>query len=386
MSQYVADFPNGIRFQVDRLRRDRQELIGELTVKMATDRAVNGCLITGDFNFSSVRARQDRAKLLQQRANTNGSVDWFKLLEEFCQRVFQAEREGDPAIDLRTFPKPAADDELAIDGLALPRRHPSIIFGDGGTSKSLLALMILGRLAQRGLNVALCDWEMSGEDHRERLEHLFGPDMPRILYLRCERPLTVEADRIRRVVRENKMDYVAYDSVAFACDGPPEAAETAGRYFRAIREIGPGSVHLAHVTKGEDNDKRPFGSAFWHNGARSTWNIQAAEPTPDGSFQVALYNRKTNLSAIRRPVSYVVQFSNDRAEFRPADIADSPDLAGKLTIRQRLIPLLKRGSMSIEALAEALDERPDSVRKTLVRNYKVFTYVGGDQYGLLQRT
>jgi hypothetical protein len=66
--------------------------------------------------------------------------------------------------------------------------------------------------------------------------------------------LTVEADQLRRVVRDNNVDYAIYDSIAFACDGRPEDAEVAGRYFRAVREIGCGSLHIAHVNRSEDNE------------------------------------------------------------------------------------------------------------------------------------
>ena len=76
---YRSDDPtSGIMFDVNHLRRDRHELIGELTVTCTLPGAktVNGeILSTGDFNFSSIRARQDRAKLLAMRAHTNGQFD-----------------------------------------------------------------------------------------------------------------------------------------------------------------------------------------------------------------------------------------------------------------------------------------------------------------------
>jgi hypothetical protein len=138
-------------FIVDRLRRDRSELHGELTVRCSLPGAktVNGCLLSGDLNFSSIRARQDRARLLQKRANTPDELDWFGLLEEFAQGVFEAERTGDPAVDLRELPRPERGDEIVLEGLSFPRRHPSILFGDGGAAKSYTALWIAGRLGVR---------------------------------------------------------------------------------------------------------------------------------------------------------------------------------------------------------------------------------------------
>ena len=67
-NRYSHTFPGfDITFEVDRLRRDHDELFGELTVKTGIPgaRTINGVLNTGQFNFSSPRARQDRAKLLK---------------------------------------------------------------------------------------------------------------------------------------------------------------------------------------------------------------------------------------------------------------------------------------------------------------------------------
>jgi hypothetical protein len=146
-------------FEVDRLRRERNELVGELSVRCDLPGAltVDGNLSIADFNLSSLRARLDRAKFLAGRARTR-DVDWVALVEEFCQKVLQADRAGQPAVDLRTLPQLTVEDVLKVEGLHLLRRHPSIIFGDGGALKSFIGLYILGRLAELGMRVALFDW------------------------------------------------------------------------------------------------------------------------------------------------------------------------------------------------------------------------------------
>lgn len=382
--RYELDIPDfKINFEVNRLRRSSQELFGELTVRcgLPAAQSVNGKLTTADFNFSSLRARQDRAKLLTTRARTNGQVDWFALLEEFCEKVFEAERIGDPAVDLRTLQRPAKDDDIWIDGLSLPRRHPAVLFGDGGSAKSYTALHFAGQLARTGKSVCLFDWELSGEDHRDRLERLFGTIMPLVLYCRCERPLTHEADRLARVVRDHAIDYAIYDSIAFACDGRPEDAEVAGRYFRAVREVPCGSLHIAHVNKSEDNDRKPFGSSFWHNGARSTWYCQATEPSASGQVRLGLFNRKSNLGALKSPVSFELDFSDNRTTYRRVDVSETPELSAKLTVRQQIHALLRRGSQTPEELAEQMQADIDTVKRKL-RQYKHdFVVLEGGRYG-----
>src|SRR5437762_2668802 len=58
----------GIQFEVDRLRRERHELVGEVTVRcdLAGARVVDGSLSVGDFNLSSIQARKTLAKHLAE--------------------------------------------------------------------------------------------------------------------------------------------------------------------------------------------------------------------------------------------------------------------------------------------------------------------------------
>jgi hypothetical protein len=378
----------GVTLEIDRLRRERQELIGELSVRCELPGAhtVNGSLSIADFNLSSARARQDRAKLLASRSNAR-DLDWTALIEEFCQRVLQADRAGQPAVDLRKLDRPNPNDDMIdVDGFALPKRHPSILFGDGGTGKSYTALYVAGRIAEKGISVALFDWELAGDDHRDRLERLFPDGMPRILYARCERPLVYETDRLRRIVRESGIEFSMFDSVAFACDGPPESAEVAGRYFRAVRQIGGGSLHVAHVSKGEGADKKPFGSAFWHNGARATWNVQLAEAsTGTDTLQIGLFNRKSNVGRVRPPLGFSISFGEEVTTFRRTDVADSPDLAAHLSVRQRMAYLLRRGAMDPKKIAEEIDSNRQTVERTIRRNKKIFIVLEGGRVGLADR-
>lgn len=391
--RYRLELPSaGITFEVDRLRRERNELVGELSVKcnLPGARTVEGTLSAVDFNFSSARSRSERAKLLSDRSRAQ--LDWDGLVEEFCQRVLQADRNGQPAVDLRTLPKPQAGDDIEIEGLYFPRRHPTLLFGDGGSGKSYVGLWIAGCLAKRGIRIGLFDWELAGEDHRERLEMLFGSQMPRIFYARCERPLVYEADRLRRIVQDNAIDYAVFDSVAFACDGPPETAEIAGRYFRALRQIGIGSLNIAHVTKTSNDakapktDQKPFGSIFWHNGARATWFVQKADDSMDADvLKLGFFNRKTNLTRMRQPVGLDISFAENRVLFNRGSVTENPDLASHMSIRQRMAHLLKRGAMSPAAIAEEIEASEETVKRTARRYRDNFIVLDGGKFGLRER-
>ena len=371
----------GVEFIIDRLRRNTWgELIGELTVRcdLAGARTYEGVLSVGDFNLSKIPERQARARYIADRSKAQ-DVDWAGLLEEFVQRVLIADRAGHPAVSLRDVARPGPEDTADVDGFTLLTRHPQILFGDGGSAKSYLALYIAGRLAQRGRRVGIFDWELAGEDHRVRFECLFGSDMPDLRYLRVDRPLVHCIDRIRRTVHDDRLDVGIFDSIGVACDGPPEAAEVATRYYQAVRQLGPiGTVHIAHVSKAEGADQKPFGSAYWHNSARATWFVKLAESLP-GSNQITigLYNRKSNMGALRSAVGFEITFTADRTIFRRVNVADVADLAGHLSVRQRMAHLLRHGALSPDQIADELQAEAETVKRTARRYSKQFTLLKG---------
>lgn len=376
----------GITFEVDRLRRERHELIGELCVRceIVGARTYDGTLSIADFNLSSARARVDRAKLLSVRSAAE-ALDWLGYIEELCQRVLGAERQGQSCIDLRTIERPSRDDSVLVEGIHFPRRHPTIIYGDGGSAKSYIALYLGCRMVEKGMNVALFDWELAGEDHRDRLERICGPVMPKITYAKCEKPLTYEMDRLRRIVRDEKIDYAIYDSIAFACAGPPESAEIAGQYFRALRQIGVGSLNVAHITKGENGEQKPFGSVFWHNGARCTWFacLSDADPTDERTVKLGLFNKKANLGCLQKPTGFKICFTEDRTYLAKTDPTLVPEFTQRLTISQRMIHLLRvSGAMSYKEISDETGEKIDTIRKTASRNNNLFTVLSGGKVGL----
>ncbi len=218
--------------------------------------------------------------------------------------------------------------------------------------------------------------------------------MPNVMYMRCERALIHEVDRLRQVIGEHSINYVIFDSIAFACDGPPEAAEIAGNYFRALRQLKIGSLHVAHITKGNQdqkpgaNEQRPFGSAFWHNGARSTWFAKRTDATdePTTNFSVGLYQRKANLGPLRPALGFQFEFTHDSTIVSKIDVRGNVELAQNLRLSERIVGLLKRGAMTKDMIVDELGADEASVRKVLNRKRVLFRVIRGadglETYGL----
>lgn len=376
--------PAGIVFEVDRLRRERHELNGELLVRVNGNfpdaKTYEGVLSAGDLNFSSVVARGTRAKLLQERA-ANKDLDWHGLLEEFAVRIIKAERQGPPPVDLRNTPydEEKSAETWDIAGFPVVRQHPTILFGSGGGGKSLMALYIAGSLAEQGVRVLYGDWEFSLQAHKRRFRQLFRPEPEGVLYLRCERPMREEADKIRRIIKEADIEYAIFDSVGYACDGRPEEAERANEYFRAVRSLGIGTLNLGHVTIEDDKLPKVFGSQFWANSSRAMWYLHACTENPRGQLRFGLYQRKNSQGDLLAPRAYALKFGDQMTTFSETALHDIDELAAVLPLLDRIKRHLKAESrpMSAKELSEALGTSQDAVRKTVARHRGAFVVMGG---------
>ncbi len=335
------------RLELDHLRRERGELIGELAVIVPERDGLPEVRNTGTINVSSMQSRRTRAKYLTDLASTF-DFDFGALIEDLSERVLAADRAGQPTIVLRDVATPTAASVISVCGLTVARQHPTIPFGDGGTLKSLLALWLLVKLEALGLRTLYCDWELTEDEHKLRLEHLCGARMPAIRYLRCDRPLTADLDRIARSVRDSAIDYAVIDSIAPACDGAPEAAEAATGFFRALRHLRVGALCVAHTNRSETADQKPFGSPFWHNLARMTWYIERAEDCGDPTRTViTLHNRKNNIGPLQASTGFEFHFAPDRTHVHPVDVATVADLTTRAPLWQRMVGALRGGPLTV---------------------------------------
>ena len=335
---------------------------------------ISTCAV-GTFNVSSPTARYTRAKDLQRSANAP-ELDFNGYLEELCQRVLAAERAGQPAILLNQVTPLSADTQstVTIHGIPIYRRHPIILFADGGTGKTTIAVSIAGELERRGVSVLYLDWELDQYEHRNMLGRLFGDDLPDVKYRRCERPLALEVDGIAQQVRECGIDYVMSDSIAFACDGPPESAEVAQRYFRALASAARRlPEHRAHHEvrrrRSEAVRQRVLSQRGQGDVVRRTGAINRRERDHRRAVQPEEQSRA--LVAADGPVSVL---RLQRTTIEPTNLADNDQLAAKVPLLQRMKGALRRGPKTLADLAEQLDHpNVDTLDRYVRRHSLVFT-------------
>jgi len=377
----VTDPEIGLEFQINGVHRDRfGDLVGEMAVACGIlgARVIDGPLSAGVFNFSNPRHRDDWAKRLARLARTNGKLDWSAKLEEVCRQVIGAEHDtGAPAVILRNVTARPASPMLEALGLRFPREQASSLFGPGDGLKSYLALKLADEQARAGIRVGYFDWEMDQYEHRDRQARI-DPEMPDIVYVRCERPLVHEVDRLRRIVRRERLDYVYLDSAAYATDGKPEDAVSVMAFFRAFRQLGIGGTIIAHSRR-EDGEYQPFGSVFWHNSFRATWHIKRGSTSPDGEVvTLGALPRKFNLGPCPSAVGLTVRFQGDRVYFDHTDVATIEEFAESLPLWQRIRAVVKTGPQTLVTIAGELNHDNVESLDRIVRKHKnVFTKVSG---------
>jgi hypothetical protein len=366
---YRLDYPTlGVSFAVAHLHRHHDDLKCELTVSttLPQARTVNGTLLWTATNLSAARTRAGLAKGLAARSG-EPKWDWLSALEILSYRVARAEAEGSSEIKpLADYDLPTDDPAWTISGLPILRSHPTILFGDGASGKSYLSLWIAGTIA-RDVPVLYADFEFEAEAHRDRLQRLFGSQMPRDLhYVRCSQPIVNEVGRLQKHILEHGIGFIVVDSIAFALADPPESAFGAAAFFRSLRTLNVGSLSLAHTTKSlEHAEQKPFGSTFFSNGARSVWHVKRNDDEGAGSstVEMALSHRKSNTGQRLSTRGIKLGFSGTTTTVEPFDLAGSADLATTLPIWQRVKALVAQTPMTIPQLASELEARPDSIAR-----------------------
>src|SRR5450759_935294 len=284
--------------------------------------------------------------------------------------------------------QPRRGEPMALKPLILSREDV-VLYGDGGSAKSYLGLAasvsisaglpILGIEPNQRLRVALLDWEADGVTHLERMQALLPDvqpaDFPDLLYVPCGGvPLANQVDRLRDIIERHQIEFVMSDSVAFACDGPPEDAAVAMRFFNALKRLQVGSLLIAHVNRSGDTSK-PFGSTFFHNSPRMTWHSRKVYED-ENRVDVRLTNSKPYSGGAKtKPMGFRIEgFQDRRVAISPIGVAtdDREPVGESTTLKARIVEVLRGGALTYEELAERLDAPINTVRRTVARHASVF--------------
>jgi len=257
-----------------------------------------------------------------------------------------------------------------------PEGH-TILFGQGGAGKGVLAASWIAELVASGRTVLILDYENHPTEWSRRVGGL-GGDYARA-GVKHVAPLSAswngrrgalwhQADDIRALVESISADVLVIDSIVVACAGAdPMKPETAALYAGGLERIGLPALSLAHVTKTEDL-RYPFGSAFWHNLARTTWSLK-----PDAERVILTHRKRNNHAGLGRFV-VTITWRGDR----PVEVWEQGYSAA---LADRIAEVIGSDRLTVSEMVDRLnadpdDEdteavKPDSARAALRRGVRI---------------
>ncbi len=317
-------------------------------------------LTQAQLNLTAMRTRTEfvkRLSALYQEAN------WDEVIETVCAWGLRLYREGEPVLQL-TRNAQVEPPQLCLDPL-LYDRLPTVLYGPGGIAKSYLALFY-AMLMYHGGSLAgfigtaqptlFLDFESDYGDHVHRANRLAlgHPELTTATpyYRRSALPLADDLTAISRIVSEYGIKVLIVDSLAAACGGDLERPETAIRLFSALRSLRVASLLIAHVPKNAE-EKTIYGSVFFSNFPRSTWEMKRVQDTDDTVTRIGLFHRKCNLASLHRPLGLRLTFA-EGVHIDPLELSNEPDLAVGLPLKDRMKTALGSAAKTAKDLADEL--------------------------------
>jgi AAA domain len=349
-----------------------------LSAEVSVHNGANTELHWARVNLVSTQARNALVKAVEEREPMD---DWRTIIGRSCRLVAKHVRTGEPAVPL--VAEPPRVEQWMVNGLII-RDQLNVLFGDGGTGKSYMALALgLSGLLRRPLSarrrmvplkrVLYLDWESGRHEQAARLWRLTEGFQSAaidgaLMHRTMRRPLVDDIAAIRAEVSRHEVDFVVADSLAPACGPEPETAGAIVPALLALRSLAVTVLIIAHVSHQSASSKapaRPFGSVFVHNLARSTIEVRRSDPdTPDvGSYVLSLYHRKVNDGRSAPPSALQLTFGPSGA----VKISGSQPDSGGASLGFQILDALSSGSKKSAALAEELDAAPNAIRAELSR-------------------
>ena len=261
----------------------------------------------------------------------------------FCLAEAKAEA---PSFLLKPF--------IIADGL-------NIIFGPGGTMKSLFAIILSKCITNNWLppgthdlelfrtgNVLFIDWEDELGPFLDRVKKA-GLDLNKVFYEKATRPFVEIIPEIKKEVDERDIVLIVLDSIGPALgSGNPFSLEAATAFIAATKSLGRPVVAIGHPPK--HMSETVYGSVFFENLSRNIFQVEAFLPGNPFSI-MELVNKKASYfdgSSLAYKVS--IGFFGTSIEAR----VDRISVAPKALAPAILFLLKTHGKMSFRELKNEL--------------------------------
>jgi hypothetical protein len=274
-----------------------------------------------------------------------------------------------------------------IDGL-IPEAHPTVLYGDGGVAKSMLALSAslavargthwLGRTATQG-GVLFADFELDAQEQQRRVNQLTraeGLSRPpeNLLYMSAlGYPTRAAFAAALDECKTRGVKLLVLDSLGPALQGDAEAArDVIGFYQNVLEPFRAAGItvlivdHQSKLQAGERyQNKRAFGSVFKGNLARSVIQVEARDRW-ENKLALRLRQTKHNFGTLADPFGVELGFSEEMVAVQHIELeASAMAEENTLNATDRVCHALKDGPAYPEDLVESTGLAVATVKKTL---------------------
>jgi hypothetical protein len=292
---------------------------------------------------------------------------------------------------LASVDRPPDERPVVVEGM-IPQRFPAILYGDGGTAKSLLAasmLLDVARGAERWMGhrikqhgpVIYLDFELDLEEQARRIYQLAEgvglQSLPENFYYLSggDHPAGVVLKRTLGFAKDCGAVLVLLDSLGFALEGDAEASRDVLRFRREyIKPFETAGItllivdHQSKILAGEGyHQKSPFGSVYKSNSCRSVIQV-GVEDQQDGELTVYFRHKKANFGSKLDPFEAKLTFHKSKVEITHRALS-SEEIAteGSLNTTQKIRRLLKDGPMYPNELAEKIGATEGTIKNSLTK-------------------
>lgn len=388
MKPTVSELPNGLHFEWPdanvsiKVSRAKEHRDGRVTAELKVTTSAPGYsphLHQAQLNLVSTGARKNMVKALSEVYE----ADWLSILEQCSVMAIEWLRKGEPLVELwgqeDSEPPKYLVDPLLIEG------YPNVLFGDPGSFKSAIAVIMAGittlpwrdnplRLPPptRPCKVLYLDWETDSQTVNWTLSRFCrGSGLPGypLSYRFCTRPLADDLEAIQGVASESEANICIIDSLTMAAGGDLKEAVSATSFYSALRQLHMTSLILAHNAK--DNGtiqkvKSIFGSQVFTAQARNIWEVKKLQEPGENELQLGLFHRKAPpFSRISQPLGMRVTFADREIAVKAEDPRGIREFVAELGIKAQIQDLLKDGAMAAPDIATEIGANPDTVRARL---------------------
>ena len=399
-TKYMFGWPEyNLEAHVSRIHLNHERAVCHLLFTSSHEES-NPHILQTRFNLESARARSELAKEMASRYKIKDTpIDWKNLLEYLSAKILQEYERGEPVIEI------SSDDDVGpleylIEPIA-PLNKPTVIFGDPGSGKSQLAIILsilvilpwadnpLRLVPPKEPTISLfCDYEADGDDIRRQLKGFvvgMGLGFVPLYYRRCTFPVVDDIEAIRNHMEAINAKCLFIDSTSLAAGGDLNRMDVATSYFRSLRQLNVTTISLSHTSKDrESKSKTILGSVLFEAGARSVWECRGQED--EDTLDLAMFHRKANLSKKSKPLGYRITYSDSGNMITWHDPRSVAEFVERMGTNQRIFELLKEGYLSTEEITKALDISQANCRVALKRlKDKGLAIKAGDQWGLLHK-